>query len=82
MGKYMTAFDWAQRASVWEYHMASGVDVTDVIEAALACDACLRLHCPALSGRPYPISPRIVRRFVREQADGYTDSDDAGSGTQ
>jgi hypothetical protein len=31
------------------------------------------MHTPALSGRPYPIAPRIVKRFVREQADGWTD---------
>jgi hypothetical protein len=82
-GRYMTAFDWAQRASVWEYHM-DGVDVRDPLEAALACEACLRHHCPALSGRPYPIpGPRIVKRFVREQADGYTDGyEDTGKGSQ
>src|SRR4051812_23774221 len=77
-GHYMTAFDWAQRASVWEYHMGNGVDVGDAIEAALACRVCINHHAPALSGRPYPITPR---RFVREQADGYTDSDD-GRGNQ
>jgi hypothetical protein len=69
----MTAFDWAQRASIWEYHMADGVNVADVVEAALACQICLRLHTPALSGRPTPFAPRIVKRFVREQADGWTD---------
>lgn len=67
LGHFMTAFDWAQRASVWEYHMADGVDVADVLEAVLACVVCLNLHTPALSGRPYPIAPRIVRRYVREQ---------------
>jgi hypothetical protein len=69
----MTAFDWAQRASIWEYHVAGGVDPADVLEAVLACQVCLNLHTPALSGRPYPIGPRIVRRYVREQADGWTD---------
>lgn len=72
-GRFMTAFDWAQRASVWEYHMEDGVDVGDVLEAVLACGACLNEHTPALSGRPYPIAPRIVRRFAKEQADGWTD---------
>lgn len=66
---YMTAFDWAQRASVWEYHMSEGVDVADVLEAIMACVACLNAHTPALSGRPYPIVPREPR----EQADGWTD---------
>jgi hypothetical protein len=68
----MSAFDWAQRASVWEYHMADGVDVADVLEAILACVVCLNQHTPALSGRPYPIAPRIVKRW-REQADGWVD---------
>lgn len=81
-GKLMTAFDWAQRARVWDYHMADGVNASDPVEAALACQVCLNAHTPALSGRPYPITPRIVRRFVREQADGYTDSDDERTGAQ
>lgn len=80
----MTAFDWAQRARVWDYHMAGGVNASDPLEAALACQVCINAHTPALSGRPYPIGPHIVRRFVREQADGYTDgyADDNGKGTQ
>jgi hypothetical protein len=57
------------------------VNVRDVIEAALACKACIDYHTPALSGRPYPIGPRIVRRFERAQADGYTDGyEDIGKG--
>ena len=70
----MTAFDWAQRASIWEFHMGDGVNVVDPMEAALACQVCINLHTPALSGRPYPIAPRIVKRW-REQADGWTDPD-------
>ena len=70
---YVTAFQWAQRAKLWD-ELKGGVDATDVLEAALACEACLRFHCPALSGRPYPIlGPRIVKRYVAEQADGWTD---------
>lgn len=38
-------------------------------------------HTPALSGRPYPIAPRIVRRW-REQADGYSDGYEDGKGQQ
>jgi hypothetical protein len=72
-GKLMTAFDWAQRQRVWDYHMPDGVDVGDVLEAVLACKVCIDQHCGVLSGRPYPIAPRIVKRFVREQADGWTD---------
>jgi hypothetical protein len=67
-GNYMTAFDWAQRASVWDA-MANGVDATDPLEAVMACAACLNAHCPALSGRPFPIVPRQPR----EQADGWID---------
>lgn len=73
-------FDWAQRASVWEYHMSGGVDPTDVLEAALACRVCIDQHTPALSGRPYPIAPRIVRRFVREEVSEYTKGDDQADG--
>jgi hypothetical protein len=66
----MTAFDWAQRSRVWDYHMGDGVDVGDVLEAALACRLCLDIHTPALSGRP--LSPRIVKRWLG-QADGWVD---------
>jgi hypothetical protein len=72
-GKLMTAFDWAQRSRVWDYHMGDGVDVGDALEAVLARQVCLNLHTPALSGRPTPFAPRIVKRWTREQADGWTD---------
>lgn len=69
---YMTAFDWAQRASVWEYHMSDGVDVGDVIEAAFACQVCLRLHTPALSGHPLrrPPERKSPPDQWTDQADG------------
>ena len=69
----MSAFDWAQRARVWDYHMSDGVDVGSALEAALACQVCLRLHTPALSGRPPALHPRPPRPPVEpwtDQADG------------
>jgi hypothetical protein len=69
----MTAFDWAQRASVWEYHMASGVNAADPIEAALACRVCLDRHTPALSGPPPALRPQPRRErteYRDDQADG------------
>ena len=72
-GRLMSAFDWAQRARVWDYHMSDGVDVGSALEAALACQVCLRLHTPALSGRPPALHPRPPRPPVEpwtDQADG------------
>lgn len=69
----MTAFDWAQRASVWEYHMHEGVNTRDPIEAALACKACLKYHTPALSGPPPALRPQPRREraeYIDDQADG------------
>lgn len=71
----MTAFDWAQRASIWEYHMGDGVNTADPMEAALACPDCINDHCDALSGRPN--APRIVKRYVPSEWVDPPRSDDA-----
>jgi hypothetical protein len=67
----MTAFDWAQRSRVWDYHMGDGVDVGDALEAVLACQVCLFLHTPALSGHPLRKQPP-----PKKPADPWTDQAD------
>jgi hypothetical protein len=66
LGRYMHAFEQAQKATVWE-HRGEGVEDKDPVAAVWACATCLNDHCAALSGR-VPLRP------PREQADGYTDS--------
>lgn len=75
LGRYMHAFEQAQRATVWE-HRHEGVDDSNPVHAGLACMSCLNLHCAALSG-----PPPVVRtpRPPREQADGYTDGYEGAS---
>jgi hypothetical protein len=72
-GKLMTAFDWAQRARVWDYHMSGGVNASDPLEAVLACRVCLNAHTPALAGPPPPMRPQPRREraeYLDDQADG------------
>lgn len=52
-----------------------GVWVEDVIEAAVACDTCLHLHCPALLGQGLANDPPLIQvvsvaQFEAWQSDG------------
>jgi hypothetical protein len=55
-GRGLDAFRHAQDAK-----RALGADVTDPLEAAIACDRCKNCHCPALIPR-YSWGPRIMPR--------------------
>jgi hypothetical protein len=72
---YMTAFQYSQRARVWEDIMENGVHPADPLEAAMACKKCIDAHTPALSGPPPPLRPPPFRA----QADGWTDPPREGS---
>lgn len=57
-------------ASILAFH---GVDVTDPIEAATACDSCRDSHCPALLDHPEPPPVREMAVWVDppiDQGDG------------
>lgn len=72
LGRYMHAFEQAQRATVWE-HRGEGVEDRDPIHAAWACMSCVNLHCAALSGPPpalRPQPPRERAEYIDDQADG------------
>lgn len=60
MGKFMKGFEHAYRANFFDD--LGSVQSDDVLEAAVACDACKAHHCAALSTLP-PLRPRIVKRF-------------------
>jgi hypothetical protein len=61
-GRFLAAFEFAQMAAKVN---GAGVEDADVLEAAVACAACLAQHCEAL--RTHPRRPRIV-----PQADGWS----------
>jgi hypothetical protein len=88
MGKFMKGLAYSKRADHWDE--IGCVEDTDPVEAVTACNACLKLHCPALSTLP-PRRPRVIRvrtRFdpnadsqrVDDQADGQKELGDEEGG--
>lgn len=81
-GRFMEAYHHAQAASVAEYK-GLGVPVSDPLEAAVACAACLNSHCQALSSKR-PREPRIVRITppFNPSSDSQTVKPDEGEGAE